>query len=155
MRCWSGAVLAIVLAACGDEGGAPRDGGATNDAGRSCAQLKDDYNAVLESLDRACDDVGDCLLVGEVTDCHASEPHLATNCGGAPVQRAAFEAARDTTLAPILAAMTAADCFSEERGCDELGCTFDCSPSDLHCSDTGQCSATPTEYCWENADAGP
>lgn len=148
-------LAAVLASACGGE----REGVDANPA-QTCAQLRDDYGAVLATLDRSCDDDSDCGVVGAVDSCDC-DPHLATACGGAPVQRAAYEAARTAELAPITAAVAAAGCSSRSM-CESAGipCACDCSPSSPRCSGSGQCEVEETADCWNflidaGVDAAP
>lgn len=145
MRCV--ALALVVLVACGGGGGGDDDAGGELDR-LTCEQLRQRYADVLATLDRSCDVSSDCTSVNGVDTCNCV-PHLSSDCGGDPVQRAAWEAAGDQ-LDPIAAEW-------DERcdsSCDDGQCTCDCAPRTTSCGPSGLCISDPEDSCF-GVDAGP
>lgn len=151
-------VLALLLVAACKSGGAGDDDGGGGDDGHdanpddlaslTCEELRERYAAELAALDKTCAVDGDCTSVNGSDTCDCV-PHLSTDCGGDPVQRAAWEAASDT-LDPI-GAEYAARCTD----CYEVTCTCDCPPRAARCGDLGLCTSAPQDSCFPDLDAGP
>lgn len=121
-----GVAVVIALSACGSE---------SVDELERCQQAKDDWAALLASLDRGCDDVSECVAIGTLDEtCDDLRPSLGS-CSG------------DAVNVESVGARQADVNALEERWsgcrisayCDDLGgCGLDCNFGGVACQ-AGQC----------------
>lgn len=151
-------VLALVAACDGTPAtidaavDAPLDAGP--DAAATCAELTAALQARLGAADRACQTVADCAVIGATVDRTGSSTcncgvYFAPQCGGAVVNRAAWQADRE-------GGTLSADWF--ER-CAPAGAASgapevcDCAPTHYDCVES-RCVATTPFDCFRPGDAG-
>lgn len=111
-----------------------------------CQASRDEWRAIVGGLDRTCVTPNDCVAIGGVDTCNCVA-HLAANCSGEPVRRAAFEAAAEG----IARSRMDWD-FHQCRTMIELGAVCDCAPAPATCVN-GRCILASPPSCF-GVDAG-
>lgn len=144
-------LMALMVSACNSSSSAPDGGGDDDDAGDggstlTCLQLQQRLGMAIDTTSHQCDTPADCEVVGNALDfsgtptCNEGLP-FASNCSGAGVNRAAWNASAEiqallqdwyTRCVPMgnqSGAQTWFDCGRGNAACTNNVCTvapFDC-----------------------------